>query len=417
MINKLKRLRRSILNFLFKNKLFLLVKTIYSFENLILKKRGYKPYKFCVINIYEFLDIDLNSLVSELIPKKLPIYKPRFFAVSKDELQFHDGKSIYFLKIKNSIIIGEKPGFIKNKNFVYDLARNDFEKRYNLNFGELRNINNENALINSIDSKIIIQKGIVLTGFAPGNYYHFAIELLSRLSLLDMNKLYLDFPILIDKKIKDISQFNELLQSINIYNRDIIFIDKDCIYRVEELVYPSYVNWLPINVKDRRSKDWDYVLYDKPILNMRDIILSKYSSSANIHKGTITYISRKDLKNSRLSNENLVLDLMRELEIRIIYPEKLSLSEQIEIFYTSEVIVATSGAALTNIIFANKATTIVSIIPKVYNFYGYSNLAHICGIKTIFIDAKINNKESEISRETYEVDLNQIKQLLKEFRK
>ena len=96
------------------------------------------------------------------------------------------------------------------------------------------------------------------------------------------------------------------------------------------------------------------------------------------------YISRLSLKNSRISNEKEIVELMNVLGVKVVYPERMSFKEQVLLFNSTDVIIGASGAALTNVIFAEKNTTLISLIPKKYEFHGYSSLAFICGLKTIF---------------------------------
>jgi hypothetical protein len=70
------------------------------------------------------------------------------------------------------------------------------------------------------------------------------------------------------------------------------------------------------------------------------------------------FLSRQGQPRRKLSNFNEISRVLEEFDVEIIRPEELSIEDQIGVFKNAEVIVAPSGAALANMIFASDATVI-----------------------------------------------------------
>ena len=273
MIKLFKKMRRKVVSYLFKNNRLGFISSLYLIENLLLRKIGYKVRIYDVISFEEFERNSHHLLIYDELTEKLPVYCSKYNDSNFEKLIYYPSERIYLSKINDAYIISEKPGFIVDNHYIFDLARNNDQQRMNLSFHELRNINCEKAIINAKENKAIITNGISLVGFAPTNYYHFTIEILSKLYLVDSKNLYLDYPLLIDERVKKIPSLVEMINILNIHGRDIIYINFNTKYLVKELIFPSAVNWLPINVYNYNSIESDFRLYDKPIMYLRDKIL------------------------------------------------------------------------------------------------------------------------------------------------
>ena len=64
-----------------------------------------------------------------------------------------------------------------------------------------------------------------------------------------------------------------------------------------------------------------------------------------------------------LLNEDEIKNYLKMIGFKIIKPEKFSLKEQIEIFYSAEVIVSLFGAAMMMLAFCNSKAKIIEIKP------------------------------------------------------
>lgn len=88
-----------------------------------------------------------------------------------------------------------------------------------------------------------------------------------------------------------------------------------------------------------------------------------YGLNTATHLGTPTriVISRNNQKLRRLVNEDALMEQLTPLGFVLIRPEDLSHGQQVALFSSAEVIVASSGAALTNIVFCRPGGILIEL--------------------------------------------------------
>ena len=70
------------------------------------------------------------------------------------------------------------------------------------------------------------------------------------------------------------------------------------------------------------------------------------------------FISRNKANKRKILNENILHDILRKHNFKIVFSEDLEYKEQVDLFYNSKIIISAHGAGLTNILFSEKATVI-----------------------------------------------------------
>ena len=365
--------------------------------------------EFCKQNDYKY------TIVEEVKNREvcIPYYSNR---MQDEKIINAYSPEIYVAEIKNASIIGENNVVLVDEYCLNDMAKRDDRKRYNLRFGSVRNINKEYAIIQSIKSDVNIDMAISLIGFAAFNYYHFAIELISRLSYIDRTDEYDGIPLMVDEVALKIPQFRQMLENLNKKNREIIPIKKNFLYNVDHLIYPSYNSWLPINLKKGEELiPEDFLMSKESIHYVKNIIYENIESTIDsTDEKKRIFISRRNMKNARLKNEAQVIEIIKQYNFEIVYPEDLTFRQQVQLFSQAEYVAGTTGAAFTNIIFCPENAKIMCIIPQRYKYYGYSTLAKMFNLKCIFLDAEVISQKEAISMEFYKMDLEYLKRCLEE---
>lgn len=87
------------------------------------------------------------------------------------------------------------------------------------------------------------------------------------------------------------------------------------------------------------------------------------------------YLFRGNQRKRRLIGEDRLVEVLKERGFRIIDPQHLSLSEQIERVARAKVVVALHGAALTNLIFCREGTQVVELRSTINPPEHYAHLA------------------------------------------
>jgi len=402
--NKLLNLQEN-LKTLFEGKQYENAITLYN-KNYKSKANLYKVAsvkEFCRENNYEYCVVEEEKYRETFLPYYFGSNEP-------EKTEKFMSPEVYIAELENVSVIGENSVIIAGDCCLYDMAKRDFENKYDLRFSTLRCIDENYAIIDEADSYKTCEQAISLIGFAPYNYYHFTIELLSRLQYIDKFEKYHMLPLLIDEAALSIPQFRELLESVNTLRHPVISVKKNQMCKVKRLIYPSYNTWMPMNLKPRvQAKPQDYLLAETAVRYIRSSIL-KDRKKKGYRK---IYISRKNTGNVRIINEENVAKLFEAYGFEIVYPESLSFEEQVKLFSEAEYVAGATGAAFTNIIYCPDNAKIMCIIPKEYNFCIYSTIAKIVGAKCVFVDAAIVERKSYSSSEQYRVDLNYCEDCLK----
>jgi len=314
-------------------------------------------------------------------------------------------KDIYIAEMLDVGIVGENTAVLTDRKLLNDMAKNDLKMRLDLAFGSIKHINNERAIIEYQESKEQISEGISLIGFAPWNYFHLTVELLSRLEYIDKKAEYADIPLLVDDSILKIPQYLDLLNIMNKKNRKVIPIKKSLLYKVGRLIYPSYSSHMPINVKTSTCIN-DFLISKRALSFIRETVFDYFGIDTNKKIGSKKlFISRKNLDHTRLSNEKKVVEYFSEKKFEIIFPERMSFEEQVKMFSEAIIIAGSTGAAFTNIIYCPKDTLLLNIIPKNYHFYLFSTMAKLLKLESCFFDADVVKKSLAPSCETYKVNM------------
>lgn len=389
-----------------RKKLYYLMLRMKTFVNNRYKFNSYQissVKEFCSKNNLRYLIVEKEQLREVCIPHY-------YGNQETEEIKKAISREIYVAELINAKIVGANSFIIADDYCLYDMAIADKDKRYDLRFESLKIIDKNCAFIEYIGTNQVFEEAIFIIGFAPDNYYHVSVEILSRLQYIDYYEEYRSIPLLIDEIVLKVPQYRDLLEKINKYNHPIIPIEREHMYKVKRLIYPSYNTWMPINVKDRSNiRVEDFLVANSGVEYIRNNILEE----TKLEGYRKIYISRKNINNKRLFNNTEVAEMFAKYGFEIIFPENLSFEEQVEIFSQAKYIAGSTGAALTNILYCPSNATIITIIPKEYNFHLYSTISKIINLQSIYLDAKIIKKGKNISGDQFELDLNYCNDFLK----
>lgn len=96
--------------------------------------------------------------------------------------------------------------------------------------------------------------------------------------------------------------------------------------------------------------------------------------------GAKIYVSRRKSRRRRLAGEELLEARLREKGFVILHLEELSFREQIAVFSGAEVVVATHGAGLSNLVWSEAPCRVVEIFPHNYILDCYAWLSFSLGL-------------------------------------
>lgn len=263
----------------------------------------------------------------------------------------------------------------------------------------------------------VYEKAIFLIGSASCNYVHWLTETAPKLALIDRINTYADYPLLVDAGLHP-----NILSSLNILNsqnRPIIFLNRHQFCHVRHLIILSPVAYVPFEYRQsylaKKIKiEPNHALYiPEPLRLMRELVLRR--SLPLLPKPSMYILIRRNAQSRHIHNMSILEATLVSKGFQIVEPEKLSFTEQVRLFSSAKTIMAQAGASLGNIIFAHPGchVIILSAWSPYNNYYYFSNIAHILGLKCTYLMGKVNERSCEApAHRSFSVDIHLIDKLV-----
>jgi hypothetical protein len=226
-----------------------------------------------------------------------------------------------------------------------------------------------------------IERGIILCGMYAPNYFHWMVDFLPRIWAINQCPEYRSYPLIIDNNVPE--KYIEALKAIDTNSRELIRLEYGIRYEVKDLVVPSRV------IRYRPEMHGTYKEFSiAPVaINFLRKKLTTYWNSAENTSPKRIYIERKEPLYRNLLNENEIKNLFEKYQFEFIDPSELSISRQIKLFSSADIIAGPHGAGWTNMIFApSHVQGLMLLGPQ--SSYLYSNIAHLIGQDLIHINGE-----------------------------
>ena len=220
---------------------------------------------------------------------------------------------------------------------------------------------------------------IAVTPEAPGNYYHWLIDLLPRVGLLGSMKGGFEF---FERLLIDGKRAPYELQSLAAAGtplEKIWYVDARDRFQLEEAIIPSMDEF------SSTVAPWK--------INMLRALRDSLPGAQSFTKRM--YVSRRRAAVRRVLNEQDLEKLLRAANFTLVEPETKSWEEQVAAFANAEVILAPHGAALANIAFCKPGTLVAEISTRGGYKDFYLQLAAAARLRYRFIEAQLRTGLSD----------------------
>jgi hypothetical protein len=316
------------------------------------------------------------------------VFPPYYFNDRNKIVKKVKQPEIYLAEFKKVSIVGNNNFILTNDGkCLIDFRTQTDAKRIDVLYGCVKYFEKKSILIDiPRGSKKIIERGILLSGIASYNYYHWLIDYLSRLQLINNKNEYSDIPLIVDQICKEIPQLKQSLNILKARGQQVIYIKPDQQYHVKRLIVPSQCSWNVINLKKNvLLKETDSLISKQAINFLRNNSLFLVGKTGSFAKRI--YISRYSTK-SRKFNEFEIQNIFIKSGFSVIYPEKMTFAEQVKVFSNAQIIAGATGAGLSNIIFSPPKAKIICLVSQKMDFSGFSNIAGLNSQEMIFLAGK-----------------------------
>ncbi len=335
--------------------------------------------------------IKLNDFKNITYVDKLILSYPHFTSthstINKKHKIILTSKQIHIVYLINDVVINpETPILIKNE-VAYYLNYDYFNcfSQINLSGGNIICHGTNNCLIEK-NQIINLDKGIFLGGNFPNNWYHWIIEILSKIISIKQESFYDKYPLLVPGIINDLPNHKKLLLNFT-NNREIIYLNSKFSYRVTDLIYPEAPCIAPPSFKvvEYREHHLDYHTCET-IMRCYKSELDELSIDSNLSFNKI-FLARKLSRTNY--NQDEIISFLENIGFKSVYTEDLTLDQQISIFRNANMIVGPTGAAWANLIFCkNKPRAIIWVPELLDDASTYSNLAIISNVNLLYVNFK-----------------------------
>lgn len=383
------------------------------FQIIKLFKKSFRHYKLLP---FEWLDLASGNKDILVNNKTFVSYGPRYIFKSSLNTAIVNYPIVCWRVDCNSIVTSSSSSivFAKERILIERCGREN-QDHFNYATGQIIWHGKNNALARFSPVILRFNKGIFFGGNGSNNYYHWMIEIVSKFMFLpSLPEKYSDFPLLLNIEVKNVSQFNEMIDIIK-ENREIVWMNPEQSYCIEEMVYIDSINNIPFNVFGKHKLAIsDIVINFDSIMYIRKIFLEKFSKASSWGKLTPRkfFLYRRNCRRSY--NQDDVKSLLEGFGFVSLDMEELGFLQQVELFSNAEWVVGPTGAALTNLIFGNnKLKCITWMSEEIGDFSGFSNLAALVGVDLGYITYHNQvEKTSSLYYSDYFLDLEKLKSAL-----
>lgn len=295
--------------------------------------------------------------------KELMVYGPKELNGDQKSIN-RNFPALNYYEVQKSIININSPILVSNKKAFfqpYSLEGCNLEI-IDFSHGHVLAQNERNLLIN-ISARTNIEKGIFLGGSWSTNWYHWVIEILSRVELIDkLPKSLGDYPLIVPKRCmasKNHLDFFKLLF------RDRAYVEVNSSVRVGQLIFVESPALLvpKLNVENESMINQLYlgaIRIDilKMYRNRLMTVLNKKNQS-KLGKSSFKNIFLARKQNKRLYNQSDVIRVLKKYNFEAVFFEELSVEEQLFLIHNADFIVGPTGAAWANMLFSNATKAII----------------------------------------------------------
>jgi len=309
--------------------------------------------------------------------------------------------STYFLNLKKDKIFYEKWHDDDRITYVYNTTN---LIQHSMTLAKVKNYKNV----------YYDDEAIFLGGTFTFNYYHFLVDILSKVEFFKYipdakNKL-----IIIDEEVQKVDNLKDLLMFF-LKDYKIVFLSNNKnYYQFKKLWHITSINYAIPNIMPGEKYEAGFTkLSESSLQYLRKTAFDNLDlSKVRIEPIKKVFISRKS--QYRKYNDQEIFETAKKYGFEKVFFEDLNIHEQIYLVNKADYIIGPTGAAWTNILFTNPGAKGLIWLSSVWgDFAIYSTLAKEIGLNLYFY---IYPQTSKDFHEDYKLDpevfSNELKQLL-----
>ncbi|CAN5904180.1 hypothetical protein BH11PSE12_BH11PSE12_23770 [soil metagenome] len=369
-----------------------------------------------ISNLVDFskkMDVKIQSLTDSVIvktprPNLFPIQDHDYLVSPHDQYVFPE---IFVAAIKNATVYGgTNLTLVDDEVICHNLY--DFERDYTSEELHGRTLIDPKSMrirwLLHDDTPVNIPLAATFVDACAPNYAHWITEVLPRIVMFCAEQRFKDIPIVVNDGLH--KNIMESLFLVAGAEREIITVPIGKALAVDELYVTSVAGYVPFERRATKMDGHSHGMFSPSafelLFDSLDILFSKDLEQDWPEK----IFLRRNSGMRKVTNAGELENLMVSQGYTIIEPEKLSFSQQVQLFRNAKIIVGSSGAALANLVFAPKNTKIVILIGKFpdTSYWYWQNMACASGNIVSYVFGTINNNNTKGIHSDFTIDLDDL---------
>jgi len=214
----------------------------------------------------------------------------------------------------------------------------------------------DTAIVNRLHGERMgVDEAIFIGGRDFTNWYHWLVDGLPALHLANSLPEHLrHLPVLIPAQI---FKYPTMLEALELFlnHRDMIVVPEWAMVKAKKLVWidPLELSNIPKTSAKTDKEPRIPLLHREGMEGYRDVYLNAFAGKRTAQNKKIV-LARDTARRSY--NQDDVLDVAAEFGFEPVYPEKLSLAEQVKVFRSASHILGPSGAGFAGLLFSQTGT-------------------------------------------------------------
>jgi hypothetical protein len=326
-----------------------------------------------------------SGMLSVALVDSVEYWTPRPRIVARTHLSLPPGfvkcPGARLWELGNVTVIGGHSGVMTGKDTLLDeeLARMDPNRHKPKQGGVVVELCADRALLRLQDTSEFcrIPRGLHLCSVYSRNYFHFLIEDLPRL-LLSHPLVSGDIPVLVDEKLP-----RQALEALRLAapGREIRVLRRNFCYQVDQLFYPAPMNFI-YDAVEVKPQPQDMRLHPESLRRLNALADRTLPDPSRRRR---LVLARRGATVRRLTNAHEIEEFLVARGFEVVDTATLGFQAQMRLMAEAEVVVAQSGAALANVVFARPGTRVVALFSNAEhtNYYLWSVIGRMLDLDVV----------------------------------
>lgn len=372
---------------------------------IISLKSAVKEFKLSTVGVFDAVSINTPAPVVISESDNVVLDSPH---------DYYEFPEIYVVEISNSYIhAGSNLIFAHDSVICHDLY--DFNLDYTseeLHGRHLIDVKKRRMRLLCEDiTPEEIEEAAIFVDACASNYAHWITEVLPRIAAFCSMKKYENVPVVIDGGLH--SNIMESLFAIVGSEREIIALSVGRGIVVNKAYVTSAAGYVPFERRSQKLLGHSHgkfspqslgLIFDRCSSLVRDSLITEYPKKIFL---------RRVSGGRQIVNGAELEEFLLAQGFSIVQPEKLTFLQQVALFKNAEIIIGSSGAAFSNLIFSSCNVKCIILIGKYENtsYWYWQNIARASGKKISYILGDLKNSQNGIHGD-FEIDLQSVKKSL-----